>query len=67
MIFSTLDFLERQEGTDIANKERERQGRMNVAPKKRGKKKKKKKEVGHVTLQKPTRYLIEYSWIDVIT
>jgi len=35
--------LEGQEGMDIANKQRERQGRMNVATKERGRKNKKKK------------------------
>jgi len=41
MIFSPLDFLERQEGTDI---ERERQGRTNMATKERGRKNKKKEK-----------------------
>ena len=44
MIFSPLDFLERQEGMDIANKERERQRRTNVATKERGRKNKKKEK-----------------------
>jgi len=63
MIFSTLDFLERQEGTDIANKERERQGRMNMAPKERGRKKKKKKRgwTCHITktCEIPNRVLLD--------
>jgi len=41
MIFSPLDFLERQEGTDI---ERERQGRTNMATKERSRKNKKKEK-----------------------
>jgi len=51
MIFSALDFLERQEGMDIANKERERRGRTNVATKERGRKNKKKRRgwMCHIT------------------
>jgi len=44
--------LEGQEGTNAANKER---GRREDG------------KVGHVTSQKPARYPIEYSRIDVIT
>jgi len=36
-------------------------------PKRGVEKIKKREEVGRVTSQKPARYLIEYSWIDVIT
>jgi len=35
-------------------------------PKREVEKIKKREKVGHVTSQKPARYPIEYSWIDVI-
>jgi len=60
MIFSPLDFLERQEGTDI---ERERQGRTNIAIKERGRKNKKKRRgwTCHVTKTReiPNRVLLD--------
>jgi len=53
MVFSPWDFLEGQGGTDVANKEREEQGRTNVATKEgqRGRKNKNKKRgwTCHVT------------------
>jgi len=61
--------LEGQERMDVANKEREEQGRTNIVTKEgqRGRKNKKREKVGCVTSQKPMRYLIKYSRIDVIT
>jgi len=48
--------LEGQERMDIANKEREEQGRTNMVTKEgqRGRKNKKREEVGYVTSQKQT-------------
>jgi len=64
-----MRFLGRTGGTEVANKEREEQGRMNAATKEgqRGRKNLKKIRVGRVTSRKPMRYLIEYSRIDGIT
>ena len=51
--------MEEQEGTDIANKERERQGRTNVATKERGRKN--KKWTCHITKTReiPNRVLLD--------
>jgi len=57
-------------GENRCSKQREERTRKNEHGNQRGtevEKMKKREEVGYVTSQKPARYLIKYSRIDVIT